>query len=77
MTGQEFEVCIAEYGKDIYSFCRQLTNSRAEADDLYQDTFLTAVELREQINCGQNSKCYVLSIALRLWQNKRRKAAWR
>ncbi len=77
MTEQEFEVCIAEYGKDIYSFCRQLTNSRAEADDLYQDTFLTAVELREQINCGQNPKSYLLSITLRIWKNKRRKAAWR
>ena len=77
MTKQELEMCIAEYGKDIYSFCRQLTYSRPEADDLYQDTFLTAVELREKINCSQNPKSYLLSIALRIWKNKRRKSAWR
>ena len=77
MTKQELEMCIAEYGKDIYSFCRLLTNSRPEADDLYQDTFLTAVELREKINCSQNPKSYLLSIALRIWKNKRRKSAWR
>ena len=77
MTKQELEMCIAECGKDIYSFCRQLTNSRPEADDLYQDTFLTAVELREKINCSQNPKSYLLSIALRIWKNKRRKSAWR
>ena len=35
------------------------------------------MELREKINCSQNPKSYLLSIALRIWKNKRRKSAWR
>ena len=77
MTKQELEVCIQAYGRDIYSFCRQLAGGRQEADELYQDTFLTAVERLESINYESNPKSYLLSIAIRLWQNRKRKFAWR
>lgn len=77
MTKQELEMCITEYGKDIYSFCRYLTDNPQEADDLYQDTFLTATEVKEKIDFGNSPKSYLLSIALRLWKNKKRKSAWR
>ena len=77
MTKQELELCIKEYGKDIYSFCKYLTCNRQEADDLYQDTFLMAVELQEKIEYKENPKSYLLSIALRIWKNKKRKFAWR
>lgn len=77
MTKQELEMCIDDYGKDIYSFCKHLTNNPLEADDLYQDTFLMAVEIKEKIEYGNNPKSYLLSVALRLWKNKKRKFAWR
>ena len=77
MTKQELEWCISEYGKDIYSFCKYLTRNLSEADDLYQDTFLIAVEIMEKIDCEHNPKSYLLSIALRTWKNKQRKFAWR
>ena len=77
MTKQELEVCIQQYGKDIYSFCKYLTCNQEEADDLYQDTFLMAVELQEKIEYKENPKSYLLSIALRIWKNKKRKFAWR
>ncbi len=77
MTKQELEICIDEYGKDVYSFCKHLTNNPLEADDLYQDTFLMAVELKEKIEYSNNPKSYLLSITLRIWKNKRRKFAWR
>lgn len=77
MTKQELESCVYTYGKDIYSFCKYLTCSKQEADDLYQDTFLTAIEQRERIDSTYNPKSYLLSIALRLWKNKKRKYAWR
>ncbi len=73
MTKQELGLCISEYGRDIYSFCKHLTNNLPEADELYQDTFLKAVELKEKIDYGDNPKSYFLSIALRLWKNKKRK----
>ena len=77
MTKQELEMCIDDYGKDIYSFCKHLTNNPLEADDLYQDTFLMSVELKEKIEYSNNPKSYLLSVVLRLWKNKKRKFAWR
>ena len=77
MTKQELELCIQQYGNDIYSFCKYLTCNQEEADDLYQDTFLMAVELQEKIEYQENPKSYLLSIALRIWKNKKRKFAWR
>lgn len=77
MTKQELEICILKYGKDIYSFCCQLTGCIQEAEELYQDTFLTAVERREKIEYRENPKSYLLSIAIRIWKNRKRKVAWR
>lgn len=77
MTKQELEICIRDYGKDLYSFCCQLTDCTQEAEELYQDTFLTAVERREKIEYRENPKSYLLSIAIRIWKNRKRKLAWR
>lgn len=77
MTITELEQCIDSYGKDIYGFCRQITGSIQEGEDLYQDTFMKAVELSEKIDLNHNPKSYLLSIAVRLWRNRRRKYAWR
>lgn len=77
MTRFELEQCIHEYGKEIYSFCKHLTCSRQEADDLYQDTFLKAVELQQKIDWQENPKSFLLSVAVRIWKNRKRKAAWR
>ena len=77
MTDIELEQFITEYGGDIYSFCCCLTGSRQEADDLYQDTFLKAVEKKDILDAAGNPKSYLLSVAARLWKNQRRKAAWR
>lgn len=77
MTRFELEQCIHEYGKEIYSFCKHLTGSRQEADDLYQDTFLKAVELQQKINWQENPKSFLLSVAVQIWKNRKRKAAWR
>lgn len=77
MTKQQLEVCINEYGREIYSFCNHLTCNQQEADDLYQDTFLKFVELASKVDYKENPKSYLLSIALRIWKNKKRKFAWR
>ena len=77
MTIAELEHCIDQYGKDIYSFCRYATGSIQEGEELYQDTFLKAVELMEKVDVNQNPRSFLLSIAIKLWKNKRRKYAWR
>lgn len=77
MTMKELESCIETYGKDIYNFCLHLTKETEQAEELYQDTFLTAVEIRGRINNTENPKGYLLSICIRLWKNKQKKMAWR
>ncbi len=64
-------------GKYIYSFCYKLTKNKHDSDDLYQETFLKAIELCHKIDIGKNPKAYLISIAIRLWKNNRRKYAWR
>ncbi len=77
MNVTELEECINEYGKDIYAFCRQLVYNQQDADELYQDTFLKAMELLGHIESEKNPKSYLLSISIRLWKNRKRKFAWR
>ena len=77
MSREVLETYLKANGRDIYSFCCQLTGSRQEADDLYQDTFLKMVELGGRVDVKSNPKSYLLSVAVNLWRNRRRKFAWR
>ncbi|MBP3237874.1 MAG: sigma-70 family RNA polymerase sigma factor [Lachnospiraceae bacterium] len=67
---------IEEYGKDVYSFCIYLTRNKDEADDLYQQTFLTAIE-KNELDDSLNPKAYFISIAANTWKNHVRKMMWR
>ena len=55
------EYYISEYGKDIFSFCVYLTRNKDEAEDLYQQTFLVAIE-KNDIDDGNNPKSYFIKI---------------
>lgn len=76
METSYIESVINEYGRDIYSFCVYLTGSRHEADDLYQQVFLIAIE-KNDLDAGKNPKSYLLAIAANVWNNKKRKFLWR
>lgn len=65
------------HGKSIYGFCFKLTGNKEETDELYQETFLKAVEQRHKLDASRNPKALLLSIAIRLHQNRRRKLARR
>ena len=67
---------IVDYGKDLYSFCVYLTGSRDKADDLYQQTFLTAIE-KGNLDDTQNPKAYLIAITVNLWKNQKKKYAVR
>lgn len=77
MNRAELSELIKACGKDIYSFCVYLTQSRDQADELYQDTFLTAAESSRKLDISQNPKGWLLSAAVKLWTNKKRKFAGR
>lgn len=72
MTVEEIEKCITEYGEDIFRFCCFLTGNRDVGEDLYQDTFLTATEIRQRI-AYEDARKFLLGIAANLWKNQWRK----
>ena len=71
------ETLIEEHGKDLYNFCKRITYNEFDAEELYQDTFLKAMDAAERIDVNNNPKSYLLSIAVSLWNNKKRKYARR
>lgn len=77
MNKTELEQCIDTYGRDIFAFCKQLTGSVPEAEELYQDTFMTVLEKLHSISMEGNPKQYFISVCLRIWKNRQRKFAWR
>ena len=77
MNKTELEQCIDAYGRDLFAFCKQLAGSIPEAEELYQDTFMTILEKLYSISMEGNPKQYFISVCLRLWKNRQRKFAWR
>ena len=77
MTREEFEQLVMNIGPDIYAFCLQITRNREEAEELYQETMLTAMERHKKIDSLQNPKSYLLGIAIGMWKNLRRRIARR
>ena len=77
MNKMEIDSFIGMYGRDIYSFCCYLTKNRQEADDLYQDSFVQILENRGFPEDEEGAKNMVLSTAVRIWKDKKRKFAWR
>lgn len=77
MTMLDIATLAQEEGKAIYSFCYRLTGNREEADDLYQETFLQAVEMIDRLKKENNPKCFLIGIAIRLQKNQKQKTARR
>ncbi len=77
MDNMDIDSLVMLYGKAIYGFCNRLAKSRTDADDLYQETFLKALKLCPKIDKDNNPKGFLVSIAVGLWKNNRRKYARR
>ncbi|MGN0353119.1 MAG: RNA polymerase sigma factor [Roseburia sp.] len=77
MTQEDFIKLIEQEGASIYAFCCHLTGKREEADELYQNTMLTAIEKRRKLDLLEHPKSYLMAIAVRHWKNEKRKYARR
>lgn len=77
MEAKELEKCIDEFGTEIYRFCIKLCMDKANAEDLYQQTFLKALESDIKLDWAQNPKTLFFSIAHNLWKSDQRKNARR
>lgn len=76
------QLLLETVGDDLYCFCCRLTRNRMEADDLYQDTFLKALEQqrrlefvsdRDQAGAIRRNRNFLMGIASNLWKNQWRK----
>ena len=77
MSQEELENYIYAYGRDLLSFCRSVTGSRQEAEDLYQDTFLKLCESRNSLRIKKNPKSFLMGVSVYLYRNHRRKGSIR
>ncbi len=68
MEAYEFSSLIDEYSNCIYRFCKGMTYTIEDAEDLYQQTFLTAFEKRYKLDRSNNPKAYLMTIASNLWK---------
>jgi RNA polymerase sigma-70 factor (ECF subfamily) len=65
------------YSDSVYRFCRSLTYSKEDADDLFQETFIKALEQLPKICASGNPQGFLFSTALYLWKSWKRKYARR
>ena len=72
-----FAALMAAHGDAVYKFCRSLTYSKEDADDLFQETFLSAFARLPKISASNDPKGFLFSIALYLWKSWKRKYARR
>lgn len=77
LKAREIERCIDSFGTDIYRFCLKLCLDKTDAEDLYQQTFLKALETEWTLDWTQNPKALFFSLAHNLWKSGRRKQARR
>ena len=73
MDLEDIEKIISEYGNIIYKFCIKLTQNKEDGEDLYQQTFLKAIELKHRIDKNNNPRSFLVSVAIKTWKNSVRK----
>ncbi len=69
MERSDINLLIETYGDSLYRYCKGITYTLEDAEDLYQQTFLKALELHKKINPDKNPQSYLMSIATNLWRN--------
>lgn len=77
MQREELEQMIETYGRDLFSFCCFVTHNRQDAEELYQDTFLKLYESMEKLSIEKNAKSFLMSVAMNLYRNYKRKRSIR
>lgn len=73
MEACEIEKCIDRFGTDIYRFCLKLCICKSDAEDLYQQTFLKALESDFNLDWNNNPRALFFSLTHNLWKSDIRK----
>lgn len=77
MNPVDMETLVDTHGAAVYRFCARLTGNRQEADDLFQRTFLRAIELAHRIDGNRNPLGFLLAVAAKAHRRDWTKAARR
>jgi RNA polymerase sigma factor (sigma-70 family) len=70
----KFLTLIEPYRSDLWKYCRSLTGSPWDAEDLVQETLLKAFASLGQVSQWMKPKSYLFRIATNTWINQRRRA---
>ncbi|MDA1096216.1 MAG: RNA polymerase sigma factor [Chloroflexi bacterium] len=71
--GRTFADFVDAYQTEILRYLRRLTGDRAEADDLFQETFLRALPAFNRLKTGSNHRAWIYRIATNAFLNHRRR----
>jgi RNA polymerase sigma-70 factor (ECF subfamily) len=78
ISQQSYADLVDIYGEVVYKFCRSLTYSKEDADDLFQETFMRVFQqLPLKVIVKDNPQGFLFSTALYLWKSWKRKYARR
>ncbi len=66
---------ICQYGRRLYGLCLTLCADRAEADDLYQDTWLQVVRNFSRYDAARDFEPWLTRICVNLYRNRWRRMA--
>ncbi|MGD6844407.1 sigma-70 family RNA polymerase sigma factor [Bacillus infantis] len=68
-----FEYIVQPYRDQLWHYCRKLTGSPWDAEDLLQDTLLKALSSLSRVGQAMNAKSYLFRIATNTWMDHFRK----
>jgi RNA polymerase sigma-70 factor (ECF subfamily) len=68
-----FETMFHRYGVELHRYALQLTRNGADADDLYQETFLKAFRAFSRLDGNANHRAWLYRIATNTFLSHRRK----
>lgn len=77
LPSYKYEDLVEEYSNPVFKFCRSLTYSKEDAEDLFQETFLKAFEQLHKISELDNPQGFLFSTAIFIWKSWKRKYARR
>lgn len=77
LPSYRYEDLVEEYSNAVYKFCRSLTYSKEDAEDLFQETYLKAFEQMHKISISDNPQGFLFSTAIFIWKSWKRKYARR
>lgn len=76
-SADAFSRLVERHQQPVRGFLRRLSGNHADADDLAQETFLTAWESMGRFHAGESLRAWLCGIAWRKWMSQARAGARR